>query len=154
MSGPTSSTIFSRKLPGESRGTAATSAARNASNPPSAFLSLRLTDQTKIIDTFDLFLVSRGNVQGIFFWSIQVNPVVTQNPTWVPVPNSIFESRTHGTTDFIVTDGVEVAVAPSIARKNIKHQLQYRLTGADELVLIIEPVTSNLTYYTSINWRE
>lgn len=149
---------LSLKLPGTPRTVSADSlgVARRANDPDSAFLSIRLktTHQTKIVEFFEVAVVARGNANGVYFWSVHVDPLLSLGLPWMDVPGTFFEHRVHPREDHVLLDGMILASRPSMARLNNGYPLQYKLTGTEILVLVIEGIQSDLSHYASFNWRE
>jgi hypothetical protein len=124
-----------------------------------ALLGLRLNENYKneIIDILKNNILSVSNDN--YYWEIHMNPKYSTTPTWVKMNDSSIEYFIKDGT--ITEDGVIISSGYGIAavvNQNIQDnalRLGYSINGtADELVLVVAPLTNNMLIHGSIIFRE
>jgi len=114
-------------------------------------------DISVLLSTLSVLATSANDVA---HWSLIFNPTVAGTFTYVDVPNSAVQVA-QGVKANTITNGIEIdggyfttALPTSISLPNAL-KLGSKIDGTpDEIILLVRPITNNITVEASMTWRE
>ena len=127
-----------------------------------ATLGIRLKSDYKDITVIPESLSAIAGTNDDFRWSLQINPTISGTFTYVDLDNSAIQWANGTAKPTVTAQGVVIASGyASKSSKQLSETLNTALRigttiagVADTLVLVITPITSNLSALTSLEFRE